>query len=496
MKQNYIEVQVKNQLQQSIKDAFYGSNQTIFNEKIIRSAVPSHPFRKLAEKVGSLAFCKGPPGQARSPGAARGHPPAQIADKPSQMADNPENKAVPPVGDTPTIFKYQIINTYQISNYYKHLNFIIMKKQILFLAMFTLALIFAATKSYGQYVNYLTGAPTCTPAVPLTCTSNADPLRPIPGATYDYTVTVNPAVATGGYVRWFVTTDSKIIESTTLGTPVLTASDDIGDGTGTYILLAEAAKYDLTTNLSPTIKISWKYFDGATQQVLLVAYVMDNNGCTNNVEVYRITPSFGFTLDMAALLDAGTPGSTECVSMVESATYDPGTPGNLTMNYGENWVYYSVNAANFVHSWMPAFTVVSYTGTGTVPVADIQWAYPADAQANLAWNAVTVPVLAKDASGAVGTDGECIVVRARIVHNKDQVLAATTLTLGVDGTMRNPAGAGDYTTAALKDMDNPTTGTTCVNDITDQKTYTITPRPTITDAIPNTPAATDFIPKN
>jgi hypothetical protein len=117
MKQNYIEVQVKNQLQKSIKDAFNGSNQTNLNDKIIRSAVPNHPFRKLAEKVGSLAFCKGPPGQARSPGAARGHPPAEKADK-------PENKAGPPVGDTPTNFKFQIINTYKISNFYKHLNFL------------------------------------------------------------------------------------------------------------------------------------------------------------------------------------------------------------------------------------------------------------------------------------------------------------------------------------------------------------------------------------
>ena len=375
-----------------------------------------------------------------------------------------------------------------------------MKKQILFLAFFILAFVFAGTESYGQYVKNLTGAPTCTPAVALTCTTNADPLHPIPGATYDYTVSVNPdAAAPSGYFQWFVTTSSDIITSTVPGTPVLQASRDAGDGSGTYILLAEAAKYNLATNVSPTIQISWKYFDGATQQVLLVAYVMDNNGCTNNVEVYRIIPSFGFTLDMAALLDAGTVGNTECVSQVESATYAPGTPGNLTMNYGENWVYYSVNAANFVHSWMPAFSVVSYTGAGgvaAVPVADIQWAYPADAQANLAWNAVTVPVLAQDASGAVGSLGECIVVRARIVHDDDQVLAATTLTLGVDGTMRNPAGAGDYTTAALKDLDNDTGPGACVNNITDQKPYILTPRPAITDAIPNVPAATDFIPKN
>lgn len=468
----------------SLRNILYVWNGIYQNRKIGQPIV----FRTIGDDSVLLNPIQGkaPPGCSRSPGLGRGHP--------------PENKGDPPATKTQHCNEYKYINKDQNSNYYKHFNFFIMKKQILFLALFTLALILAGTKSYGQYVNYLTGAPACTPAVALTCTTNADALHPIPGATYDYTVAVNPvAAAPSGYVHWFVTTNSTIIDSPTLGTPVLQASRDAGDGTGTYILLAEAAKYNLATNVSPTIQISWKYFDGATTQVLLVAYVMDNNGCTNNVEVYRIIPSFGFTLDMAALLDGGALGSSECVSQVESATYTPGTPGNLTMNYGENWVYYSVNAANFVHSWMPEFTVVGYTGTGgaaAVPTANIQWAYPADAVANTAWNAVTVPVLAKDLSGAVGPNGECIVVRVRIVHDDDQVLAATTLTLGVDGTMRNPAGAGDYTTAALQDLDNNTGPGACINTVTDQATYTITPRPAITDAIPDVPAVTNFIPKN
>lgn len=379
-----------------------------------------------------------------------------------------------------------------------------MKKQILFLAMFTLALIFASTKASGQTVVYsknLTQAPaSCVAAVPLTCSVAADALHPIPGAKYTYTVDVSPIVATGGYIHWFVTDQSTIIDGT--GTaPVLQTTRDKGDGNGKYILLADVAKYDLNSNLSPTIDISWKYFDGTTQQVLLVAYVMDNKGCTNNVEVYRIIPTFGFTLDLVALSDDGilSPTGSECVSPVESAVYAPGLPGNLTMNYGENWVFFEVNAANFVHSWMPNIQSLNYTGPGTVDATSLQWAYPADATANTAWNATSVPVLAKDPSGAVGPAGECIVVRARIVHNKDPRLTDGVLTLGIDGTMYNSAGSGDYTTATLRDMDNPTSGTTCVQDKTDQTTYTLTARPTLTSTTigvtPN-PNPGPFVPKN
>lgn len=356
-----------------------------------------------------------------------------------------------------------------------------MKKQILLLAIFTLTLVFALTlNSSGQvvYTSNLTGAPTKTAAVPLTCAMAADALHPIPGATYNYSVTASPAAAAGGYIQWFVTDQTTIIDGT--GTaPVLQPVHDAGDGDGRYILLADPLRYDLTTNVANSISISWKYFDGNAQTVLLVAYIMDNNGCTNNVEVYRIIPTFGFTLDIAALLDAGTPGNSECVSMVQSAVYNS-TARTLAMNYGENWVFFSVTAANFVHSWMPNIQSLNYTGPGTVDITSLQWAYPAEAIANTAWHDTDEPVIARDASGAVGPLGEDIVVRARIVHTTDPRIAAGVLTLGIDGTMYNPAGTGNYTTAALLDMDNPTSGTTCVQNITDRADYTLTPRPSLT----------------
>lgn len=365
-----------------------------------------------------------------------------------------------------------------------------MKKQFLSLAILMLVL-FASTSSFGQvtYTNNLTGSGAiyCTPANPLSCVTDNE-LTPIPGKSYTYNVTV-PA---GSTVLWFVTDQGTVIDGT--GTaPVIQADRDAAPGD--YILTASAGVYNSAANTNSSIDISWKYFDGNATQVLLAAVVSDASGCTNNVEVYRIKPAFAFTLDIAAIKDDGTVGSEECLSPVESATYD-GT--NLTTNYGENWVFFSVNAANFVHSWQPSFTVVDYTGgggTAIVPTTDIQWAYPADARANTAWKAVTDPVLAQVAGGAVGAAGECIIVRVRVDHaNNGNINPATApvLTFGVDGVMYNFA-TTNYANTALQDLDNVATAP-CTNTVTDQATYTLTARPQITSAT-GTPVL-NFEPKN
>lgn len=370
-----------------------------------------------------------------------------------------------------------------------------MKKQILFLAVFVLAIFLAGTKSYGQvtYSKNLTGAPACAVAQPLSCATE-DELHPLPGKKYTYSVNVNGGVPpVGTKIEWFVTDQSAIISTpATPGQPVLQTTRDLAGGK--YVLTA-STPYNDPNNTSPSVEISWKSFDAITNKVILVAYVTDKDGCTNNVEVYRIEPSFAFTLDIMALLDNGTAGSTECVSPVESASYD-GT--NVTIDYGENWVFYSVNAANFVDSWMPSFSVVNYTGgggTGAVPVADIQWAYPADAQANTAWHPVTDKVQAQIAGGAVGAVGECIVVRVRIDHATNENDAANSvLTFGVDGVMFDPAAlpAAAYTNPALKDLDNIATAP-CTNTVTDQADYTLTPRPAVTTLSPALPL--NFEPK-
>lgn len=361
-----------------------------------------------------------------------------------------------------------------------------MKKQILIFAMFTLALYFAGTNmSFGQtYIDYVTGAPTCTPALPLSCATASGKLNPTPGQVYNYSISTDPLLVSN--VLWFVTDASAVISA-----GALTGQRDPGDGSGDYVLLAEAGVYNITAtplNTQKDIDISWQWFDGAAHEVLLVAYVVGNNGCGDNVEVWRIEPTFAFTLDLAALLDDGTPGNSECVSPVESATYD-GT--NLTMNYGQNWVFFSVNAANFAHSWMPA---LSATVTGASTIGTVQWAYPADAQATTGpWNATTVAVAASAAApgGVVGSTGECIVVRVQILHgNNPTPLAGNTetVTLMVNGIMYDAANL-NYTNLALRDVDE--VNGDCVQDHDDTVTYTLLARPQITalDPVP-------FEPKN
>ncbi|MPM00379.1 hypothetical protein SDC9_46603 [bioreactor metagenome] len=366
-----------------------------------------------------------------------------------------------------------------------------MKKQILILAMVILALFFADTNmSFGQtYIDYLTGEPTCTPALPLSCATASGALNPTPGQVYNYSITTDPTAVSN--VLWFVTDANTVISA-----GGLTALRDPGDGTGDYVLLGEAGVYNVTVaplNTQKDIDISWQWFDGTAHEVLLVAYVVGNNGCGDNVEVWRIEPTFSFTLDLAALLDDGTVGDEECVSPVESATYtEIAGVYSLTMDYGENWVFFSVNAANFAHSWMPDLSAVV---TGASTIGAVEWAYPADAQAAAGpWNATTVPILASAAApgGVVGSGGECIVVRVEIQHgnNPTPLAAATeTVTLSVNGIMYDAANA-NYTNLALRDVDEDTDGN-CVQDITDTDTYTLLARPQITAAAP-----APFEPKN
>lgn len=427
---------------------------------------------------------KAPPGRSRSPGIGRGHPPENKGDPPlgSPLSFGREGQGVSLVNtqtQTKKIEKQQI-NKYQKSNYYKHFNSIIMKKQILFLALFVLALFAGTLNSFGQvYPNYLTAADVasvdCAPVVTLNCVNDDGELTPIPGKTYKYGVAVTPG--TFQSIHWFVTDDANVIAAATL---TAAGNRDVIDGT--YVLDATAATYDEPTNTTATIDISWKYFSGTTNDVILVAYVTGAAGCSDNIEVYRIEPSLGFTLDVAGLLDDGSLGDEECLSPIESATYD-GT--DLTTNYGENWVFFSVTAANFVHSWQPE---LSATVTGGSSIVTVQWAYASEAIKNAAgvsngtWNATTVPVLEQSGTGAVGPGGECIVVRVQVDHGNNELdasVADAVVTLEVDGIMYDSENA-NYTNTLLADLDNGATPSDpCVNNVTDSADYTLTPRPSI-----------------
>jgi hypothetical protein len=467
MKQNYIEVQVQNQIQQSIQDAFYGSNQTILNEKIIRSAVLNHP------PVGGAGGrpCKGPPGQARSPGA-RGdpkHPPDTFGNE-----NNNHFKT-----------EFQIINTYQILNYYKHLNFIIMKKQILFLAFFVLASFASITTAFGQ--EDLTATPDCPIPNPIdpTCLS-ADALHPIPGTAYTYSVTV-PNIVTGtGTYTWFVTQDMDFITSGTL-----TSNMETPGAALSHMLDASTELNTATADLKE-ISITWKSFvydDAAPVFVVIHVVGTDAADCpVNNLKVYKIEPVQAFTLDIASVnVDGttqayGTPAES-CFPEIVSAEYVVANDA-ITYDFGVSYAFFAVTAANFNTSWRANFEVGGLDAKQEL--INIHWQRPGDAT----WTATTAPgtlgshqideIPVVDASGAVGADGECIVVRVTVAHHNYEGIAAQTFTLAVDGETELAA------TTVLKDLHH-LAGTDCGKDDgfdNDIAEHTFNPRPEINSTTP------------
>lgn len=353
-----------------------------------------------------------------------------------------------------------------------------MKKQIFILTMLTLALFFSATNlSFGQLNvenDYVSPAPACPGAVPLTCATGTG-IAPVPGVSYPYTITVSSS----SIIHWFVTDDPTQIMT---APSAFTANIDPGDGSGNYILTSDAAYNNgigVGSTNTPTVNITWKPFDGTANQVLLVAYTVDANGCTDNIEAFRIIPTYSFTLDLAGLNEDGSLGTTECVGNIQSASYN-GT--DLNVVYGDNYVFFIVTAANWQTSWMPSITSSITAGTSTI--TSTEWAYADEATITGAWNAVTDPVLASHYTTIVNNGfitEACIVVRVEVSHAATETLATETVTLEINGNMEDPE-IGGY--AGYLDLDEGPAGQPCVNNVTDTATYDITPRPTMTAVTP------------
>jgi hypothetical protein len=374
-----------------------------------------------------------------------------------------------------------------------------MKKQFLFLTMFTLALIFAGMSSYGQLsdgspdVDYLDAIPSyCTPAVEIDCGNGLDALAPVPGTSYAYTVT---SPTTTGAVHWFVTDDAQLMDAQAS----IVAGIEPSNGTSPYILTADAA-YNDVANTSKTVNITWKSFDGNANAVILVVYNVDDANCTDNMEVYRIIPQYNFTLDVASISDDGATGGDvtpvqDCVNPIQAASYDGGT-NTLTVDYGTDYVFFAVNAANWVTSWMPDnFSAVSDLA-GSTPVVT-GWAYPDEATTGGTWHAIGDPLDFVDAShpayvndglsnnGFVGSDGACIIVRVQVDHGTTtENIVNETITLTVNGEMYNAVTStfdGTY-----PDLDEDINNGGCIaDDTSDAADYIITPRPDIEEDTPS-----------
>lgn len=312
-----------------------------------------------------------------------------------------------------------------------------MKKQIITLIVAMIAIGFST--AYGQVT-----CPIPRP-VDILCLPS-DALHPIAGRPYDYTVVVPTPPGTKQYT-WFVTQDQAFIAA-----GILTANRETVPGL--HIAASGVGYNDPLTGL-PTLSLTWKGFiPDPLLPVFVVIHVQNTastpDACvTMNMKVFKILPVNAFTLDIANVNALGVASPLEtaidrCIHDIVTATYDAAAPEGVIYDFGVDYLYYVVTAANFTDSWRPSVQLAGVDAQETVTA--VEWARPNDF-AFASPNAMpltagtyisTNPVLALDPSGTVGLLGECILIRVTIDHSNGvgfqyQGLADETITLAVDG---------------------------------------------------------------
>ena len=307
-----------------------------------------------------------------------------------------------------------------------------MKKQIFILVMALFA--FNLSNSYGQLVPR---------AVDITCLPS-DALHPIPGSPYNYIVDVPTPVGTKSY-EWFVTQDKNFI---TAGG--LTATRDIVGAAGSHIT-ANGVGYNNIATGTATLSLTWNSFVyDAANPVFVVIQVKSTvaGACSpNNLKVFRIEPVNAFTLDIANIkpdksLEAYETSTSVCIAPIVSANYDVASE-SVVYDFGVNYLYYEVVAANFSTSWKPSLKINAINANETVSA--VEWFRPTDLLfatpgamplSGTIYTSAT-PVMALNATGTVGAAGESIIIRVTIDHTvglkQYQGLTNETVTVAVDG---------------------------------------------------------------
>ena len=307
MEQNYIEKQVKNQIQLIVRET---------NSEVNYSALRFQSKLKLSGIFIIPNKGKGPPGQTRSPGYFPEHPPDEVA--------TPNRVSNPVRGEGHIINSIQFFKTIN-SKFLSQLNFTIMKKQILFLAFFVLAALVSVTNTYGQATHH--SLPRALD--PATCQDDA--LHPLAGIPYDYGVGVSP---TGGTYQWIVTDQPNFMANGALTSDVLTVTTD------------ELMAFSNATSETSTITWTSKILEGRVENpaTLFVGVKYDVTApcTTNNFKVYPIVPFKAFTVDLLSLDPVSVTATvtyggttTQCYDVVQSATYNP-TANVVDYNFGKN----------------------------------------------------------------------------------------------------------------------------------------------------------------
>ncbi len=329
-----------------------------------------------------------------------------------------------------------------------------MRKLSFLTVMLTLGL------SMGIYAQNLGTAVTCPGIQPVDCTTNADPLHPVPGVVYDYQVEVTPE---GGQFNWFVTTDPNFMSNGILTTSIEQAGGDI--------VLATGAGYNDPNSGTATQKITWKAEQEAGKDLFLVLHYTDATNCkADNLKVYKIEMKNNFAIDVytvsaetsATTIGADTSTEDVCSSKTQSAKYEN---GEVVYDYGTTYLYYVIAAGNFIKDWDLEFKLEMTLDTKQT--VSVDWSENGTA----GWAPLTENsgVYSMKITGEDGfNESDCIVVRVAIANNTYEALSDQTVKLLADATSN---GKNDV----KQD---------CSGDATPfekQAIQTITPRPTVTD---------------
>ena len=400
-----------------------------------------------------------------------------------------------------------------------------MKKQILFLSFLVLAVLAGVTNSYGQL------APRTINCLP------SDALHPVAGTEYTYQIDVPATPVPGtdweaGSLKylWFVTQldlgaatpDDYFIDTN----GDLRAADDTGNGTGTFIATASSGDYNNATTADNVLQLTWKSFTyDANKPVFVVIYVqgtttssLTGNAAlctTENMKVFKIEPINAFTLDIDNLQADATQHTPttygdlyeQCVSDIVSARWG-GT--GVVYDYGVNYLYYEVVAANWSNSWNPS---VQLTGINPLETITVEWSEDNDFSAGvhpmtttdthtavgdvLTYTSADNVIPDAGATGTVGASGENIYIRVTLDHSVSgkesyQGLEDQNIVLAVDGQTGWDAVNSVWTTGDVH-WDNAGSAPTCDplvvdNFDNDKASQDLKARPTIINSSTSMPS--------
>lgn len=339
------------------------------------------------------------------------------------------------------------------------LNFIIMKKQILFLTFLVAAILTGINSSYGQYskTNVAAGweAPTC---------GAGDEYFPEIGELYHYIVDVSGPGYTGAQpFTWKVVDQTNLLTATDVGNTIYTVN---AGGT------------------SNDISITWLPPSAGNIYYLVVEYTETattptGNVCDiNNVKVFPIAPFNAFWLDINATVDGGTNlldptvNANDVICAPDVSRADITVPGDIntarvTYEYGETTLQAVIHSEGYTGDFQAVLRVSGIKENQSLAVPSGWSAGAVDAYGNGTYTKDITTVL----------DGADELVELVITNRQYESLFDQPITIEIDGSYKVGA-------STVNDMSDVNGSCTDETPFADGIIQTIKARPTVN---PNTP---------